>query len=193
MDKIKIIFIGIGCRIAKGQFNETLWKKFGEVANIVECPLNEAFFDSSFFDVLNIKEYKLGYDLGNLLQISGLIDSYQSIIEIRVNNRKKRKIHFKELFNEDVLFPLCQTIFSKADYSAFKENCLTLVEKEIGTIAVYEFESHKFSLDKLLFSLTALNVQNEMKFMVLSKLEYEGTELLIIKSDTLVKERYAIL
>ncbi len=159
---------------------------------MARCSLEEAFFDTSFFEVLQIPEYNEWRDLGNLTQISGLTDSYQSIIEIRVNNRKKRTILFKDFFNENVLFPLYQTQSFQLDFSDLNENHLTLVEKEIGTVAAYEFESNQFSLEKLLFSISILNVR-EMSFVILSKIEYDDTELFITKSDALVKERYAIL
>ena len=155
--------------------------------------MSEAIFDTSFFEDGNITEYNSWHELGNLVQVSGLMNHYQSIIEIRVNNKQKRKILFKDLSNEGVLFPLYQTKFSETDCSTKHPNCLLIVEKEIGTVATYEFDSDKFLMDKLHFTLRTVTIKPEMKYVILSSIEYEGKKLVKRKTDTLVKERFVII
>lgn len=193
MDTIKITFFGIGCRIVKGQFDELTWSKFKVGAKTIESPIEEAFFDKSFFDAIKIAEYNSWFDLGNLFQISGLLESYQSIIELRINNKQKGKIRFSELLGGSFLFPLYQTSISTIDSSEQQEGSLTIVEKEIGTIGTYKFEADNFSFDKLRFTLNSVIIQRNLKFLIVSKIEYDGKELLSKKSDALVKEQFALL
>ena len=98
METIKITFFGIGCCIIKGQFDELIWQRFRESAKTIKYPLEDAFFEKSFFKTIKINEYKKWYDLGNAFRVSGLLNSYQSFIEIKINNKRKAKISFQELF-----------------------------------------------------------------------------------------------
>lgn len=91
MDKVKINLFGIGCRIVRGQFDENTWSLLHSVANEMKTPFHDAVFDNSYFDYLSDGKYKSWYDFGNMIDISGLMNSYQSIIEIRINGRKKTK------------------------------------------------------------------------------------------------------
>jgi hypothetical protein len=193
LDTIKITFFGIGCRIVKGQFDELTWSKFEVRAKTIESPIEEAFFDKSFFHAIKITEYNSWFDLGNRFQISGLLESYQSIIELRINNKQKLRILFTELLGKSFLFPLYQTSISTIDVSACQQGNLTIVEKEIGTISTYKFEADNFSFDKLNFTLNSVIIQKNLKYQIVSKIEYDGKELFSKKSDTLVKEQFAML
>lgn len=192
LDKITINFFGIGCSIINGQFDNKTWEKFRNSALLVHSRLNEAFFDKSFFKNLEIGGYNSLLDLGNNFQIFGLLDSYQSIIEIKINGRKKKKILMAELLDEYYLFPLYQKVNHSIDCSENEHGSLTIVEKEIGTIAKYKFDTVNFLLEKLQFTLNTINVRSDLKFIVLSKIEYAGKELISLKSDTLIKERFVL-
>ena len=193
MDSIKITFFGIGCCIIKGHFDELTWQKFKESAKTIKYPLEDAFFEKAFFKEIKIKEFKKWNDLGNVFRFSGLLNSYQSVIEIKINNKRKAKISFQELFNERFLFPLYNTTLNKIDSLKNAPLCLTIVEKEIGTIATYKFETENFSFDKIHFTLNSLSIRNDLQFLILSKIEYDGKELCSVKSDTLVRERFALV
>ena len=56
-----------------------------------------------------------------------------------------------------------------------------------------KFETNNFSLDKLQFTLKVVNVTEELKYIVLTKIEYDRNELTSKKSDTLVRERFTLL
>ncbi len=187
MDSIKITFFGIGCCIIKGKYEEETWIRFRNGAKTIKYSLEDAFFENTFYKEL--KEYNNWTDLGNVFNVSGLLNNYQSVIEIKINNKKKAKILFQELLNDEFLFPLYQTIISEEN----EKGNLTIVEKEIGTIATYKLETDNFSLDKLQFTLKVVRVTEELKYIVLTKIEYNRKELTSKKSDTLVRERFALL
>lgn len=193
MDKVKITFFGIGCRIAIGKFCDADWQKFHEAAKIFACPLNEALFDSAYFLELSDTKYKHWYDLGNSLKLFGLINSYQSSIEIRINGKKQRKILFSDLIGDSLLFPLYKTTVSEPQSFQQSEGNLIIVEKEIGTIANYLFETENFLIDNLNFPIQSVNIRKDLKYTIINNLNYSGKELVSRKSDTLIKERFALL
>ncbi|MCX6291847.1 MAG: hypothetical protein NT126_08790 [Bacteroidetes bacterium] len=193
MEKIRINYFGIGCRLVKGRFDEPVWEKFHLAAQRIRTPLHEAFFDTSFFSANHVSEFKSWQELGNVFHVSGLMNHYQSLVEIRINNKQKKKIIFRELLNENVLFPLYRSSVLKEENDSRPGKSLIIVEKEIGTIAGFEFETGKFSLEQLQFFLKQVKVNEELQFTVLSGIEYDGRKLMSKKSDTLVKERFALI
>ncbi|MBL0048969.1 MAG: hypothetical protein IPP32_12830 [Bacteroidetes bacterium] len=193
MDKVKITFFGIGCRVAIGKFNPEDWERLHGIAEILAVPLSEAVFDSTFFVHLADSNYKQWFDLGNHFKVFGLLNNYQSTIEIRINGKKQRKILSNDLIDDNLLFPLYKTdILASSKFHQDKGD-LIIVEKEIGTLANYRFETESFSIDKLYFSLQSIHLSIDMKFSLLTNLSYAGKELISKKSDTLVKERFALL
>ncbi|MBL0049721.1 MAG: hypothetical protein IPP32_16685 [Bacteroidetes bacterium] len=192
MDAVKIKLFGIGCRIVQGKFEEKVLSQFKLAAAAIKSPLQEALFDESFFIELNSKDYKSWPDLGNQTKIYGLLDSYQSIIEIKVNSRQKRRIFTQELMHENVLFPIYNTNHSLIDGSN-KNQMLNIVEKEIGTIASYKLDVKKFNLEKLNFELQTIEIRTDLQYTILSKIVYDGQTLKSKKSDTLIKERFVLL
>ena len=193
MQKVKINLFGIGCHIVKGQFDEMEWEKFDVAAKKLGSPLKEAFFDTSFFENETISEYNSWHNLGNIFKTSGLLNDYKSHIEIRINGRQKRKILFQELSNEDFLFPLYQTTFTEISNEKSSQKSCILVEKEIGTIASYQFETDIFLLDNLIFTLQNVALTKDLQFQILSQIEYKGKKLVSKKSDSLVNERFALI
>ncbi|MEO6883250.1 MAG: hypothetical protein ABI199_04410 [Bacteroidia bacterium] len=193
MDTIHINFFGIACRVIKGKFNERTWEKFKTGANKIGINLEEVIFEKYFFETLKIPKLNTWSDLGNQLNSYGLMDCYQSSIEIRINNRQKRKLFLADISNEQLLFPLYETSISVIDISAFKAGSLIAIEKEIGTIASYKFETDNFSLNQLQFTLQSIIIHKNLKIQLLAKLAYKGVELISKKQDTLVKERFVLM
>ncbi len=192
LQSIKINLFGVGCSVIIGQFEESIWLKFQKVAKVMRCSLEEAVFDDSFYKQLGLKDYQSFVDLGNEQAYKGLINDNKSLIEIRINNRQKRKILFKELLNETVLFPVFQTTISRIENLTLIPNSLLAIEKEIGTFASYKFEAESFSLDKLSFVITILSIQKPSDLVLLTKITYDGHELMTNQSDTVVTERYCL-
>lgn len=193
MDKVKITYFGIGCRIAIGKFSTEDWKRLYAASKIFGCPLSEAIFDSAYFLELSDNRYKKWYDLGNRVKVFGLLDHRQSSIEIKINGKKQSKIQSSDLVVDNLLFPLYQTTIS--DLGSFQKHAgeITIVEKEIGTIGNYYFEVEKFSIENLHFLTTIVSIPTELNIRLLTTLIYSGKELVSKKPDTLVKERFALL
>ena len=191
MDKIKINLYGIGCTIVQGAFDETEWANFTAIAQQLKSPLNEIIFENSFYT--SIPKYKSWHSLGNKHKYIGLLTHHHSTIEIRANGRQKRRIAFADLIGENLLFPLYQTTFSKVIFENDIQRSIVIIEKEIGAFASYELKLDNFSLDKLHFEIKQITINNEMDFTMLSKVEYDGKKLTSKKSDTVVKECFALL
>ncbi len=158
----------------------------------MRCNLEEAIFDDLFYKQLGLKDYQSFMDLGNEQVYKGLLNDSKSIIEIRINNRKRRNIPINELLNESVLFPVFQTTICKVENVPPLPNSLIAVEKEMGTIASYKFETESFSLDKLSFTITDLRIRKQSDYILLTKIEYDSRELIGTQSDTVVTERYCL-
>ncbi len=191
MDAVKIKLFGIGCHVIQGKFEEDVLSQFKLAAAAVKSTLQEALFDESFFIELNSKDYKSWPDLGNQTKIHGLLNSYQSIIEIKVNSRQKRRIFTQELMHENVLFPIYNT--SHFLIEGRQNQTLCIVEKEIGTIASFKLDVEKFTLEKLNFELKTIEIRNDLKYTILTKIEYDGQTIKSKKTDTLIKERFVLL
>lgn len=191
MDSVKITLFGIGCHIVQGRFEADMWQQLNDAANRCNSLLQEAFFDPNFYEQLKSKKYNSWLDLGNRANIHGLINAYPSTIEIKVNNKQKRKIVPNDLLHENVLFPIYDTENVRIEISDEKQS-LSIVEKEIGTIANYKFETDKFSFEKLKFTLQTIRIREDITYTLLTEIKYNGQELRSKISDTLVKERFAI-
>lgn len=190
MEKIKISCFGISCRVAIGNLDDVIKKSLAAAAFKFQSPLDQAIFNEDFFELLKLEGYKSWLDLGNTTQVFGLLDSYQSFLEVRINGRKKIKILSTDLSNESFLFPIYTSI-NKQTHAQEKTN-LIIVEKEIGNIATYIFEVPSFKISDLNFVLNSVSVQPEITYKILTEISYSGKELKSKKSDTLIKERFAL-
>ena len=190
--KIVINLFGIGCAIIKGQFDDKTWTEFQVQSKALGASFQNSIFDPSFYDMLNKIWFNSWTDLGNQNKISGLLYDEQSIIEIRINSMQGRKINFKQLFNEEVLFPVFKTTIYKTEISCNQHNTIIALEKEKGTIASYKIECFDFSLEKLEFNVNKVHLINSSIFYILTNIFYDSRELKKIYSDTVVVERYGL-
>ncbi|MBL0048923.1 MAG: hypothetical protein IPP32_12600 [Bacteroidetes bacterium] len=191
MDTVNIKLFGIGCHLVQGKFDEDVLSQFKLAADALKSPLQEALFDEAFFNELNSKQHKSWPDLGNQTKIHGLLDSYQSSIEEKVNSRQKRKIFMQDLKHENVLFPIYNT--SHCLIEGRQNQTLSIIEKEIGTIASYKLDVEKFTFEKLNFELHTIEIRSDLKYTILSQIYYDGQTLKSKKTDTLIKERFVLL
>ncbi|HRH02960.1 MAG TPA: hypothetical protein PLN13_11805 [Bacteroidia bacterium] len=192
MDKVKITCFGIGCRIAIGKFCIEDWEKLHGAAKIFNSQLSEAIFDPAYCLELSDRKFKTWFDFGNSLKLTGLLQHYQSSIEIRINGKKQLKILPIDLTGDNLLFPLYQ--ISVADMGSIhpSDETLTIVEKEIGTVANYLFETENFLIDNLHFTLNTISVRQDLNYSLLTNLNYSGRDLISKKSDTVIKERFVL-
>lgn len=177
--------------MAIGNLSDEFKNTLLDTASKLESSLEEAIFAEGFFDTLNFNGYKSWFDLGNTAQLHGLLDSYQSFLEIRINGRKQVKILSADLYNENLLFPLYSASIKHLEVSE-KAN-LIIVEKEIGNIASFTFDIPKFSISELQFALNFVSPRPDLKYKILTNISYSGKELKSKKTDALIKERFALL
>ena len=186
-DLVRINLFGTGCAVIRGVLDEALWKRVEETAARLGASVTLAPFDTEFISLLNDKKIKHLSDLGNEINLHGLLDHEKSRIEIRINAKKKRNIPFHE-FGKDP-----GELFSK--YSIKRElrnppacptHSIVLVQTGIGLIASYEFNPSRFDLDKLEFQVDEIPISETMNYSVLSGLSYEGKPLQKSGDDFLV-------
>ena len=193
-EHVRIVFFGIGCSIIKGAFDEQEWNLLNQSSWSLKSNLDTAVFHPSFFETLKSGRFKSRRDLGTMFQISGLLLDDQSEIEIRIGNRKKKKIPFRELMNVNLLFPLYQTDMQKINVASTTEmKKLEIIEKEIGTVASFKFPCSNFSMDKLVFTIADVSISSGENFTLLSQLSYDGKTLPGNRPDTVVRGQFAVL
>lgn len=191
-DTVSIRFIGTGCHIVKCEMDENLWSKIQACAKKLKLPLEQVFFDSELYSLLNIPTYTSWQDFNNIQDVSGLLQSHRSQIEIRLNKRPRKKIHFNELNNTDLLFPLYNVETTAIDTNT-ENRFITIIEEDIGTTAFYKFNCPKFDIDNLKFRILNVKVKNGRTYSILSEVFYDGLGLKAYKSDNLVTSMHVVI
>jgi hypothetical protein len=191
-DIVSIRFIGIGCHIVKCELEETLLTKIYACAKTLKLTMKQIFFDSEFYSLLNMPAYASWQHFNNLQDISGLLESHRSQVEIRLNKKPRKKIRFNELTNEGLLFPLYNVEKINIDINT-EHRSVTIIEEDIGTTAFYKFNCPKFDVDNLRFQISTVKAKNDMAYSILSGIFYSGIGLKPYKSDTLVISIHSVI
>jgi len=190
--KIKVNFFGVGCNIVRGNVNESTWKKITQSAKTLNIPTDYAFFDSDFFTLLNLPEYKSWKDFNNLFKVFGLLENQISLIEIRKDRKRAEKFSFAQLWNQNSLFPLYQTEINGIDIIREGKN-ITVVETEIGTIASYEFVCENFKIEDLKFNISQVKVSKQVGYNLISDIFYKDKKLKSKRSDALISGNFTFV
>ncbi len=193
MEKVKINFFGVGCRIIKGCVSEELWEKITECAERMKTSVDYAILDNDFFSQLDLKNFKSFDDMENVLNVSGLLNHSKSAIEIRINKKKRAKISSNEIVNQNSLFPLYDVKASELIHKTEGKKNITIVEEETGRIGTFEFECRKFEIEKLKFIVTRTKVKPERTYSIIIELSYDGKALQSVQSDTMVTANFAYI
>ena len=193
MEKVKINFFGIGCRIIKGSVNDTTWNKMTERAQIMKVPIEDAILDSDFFGQLAIPGFRSFEDMEDTLTINGLLNHSKSAIEIRVNRKRMAKISSAEIVSQNALFPLYDVQVSELGHKTEGQRNITIVEEETGKTGSFDFDCQKFEIEKLKFIVTRTKVKPERAYSIIIELSYNGKILKSKSTDTLVTAVFAYI
>lgn len=183
-DKIRINLVGVGYMIQKSKVPNALFNKMLLVAQKLNSSLSEALSDVEFFSILGSPEIRNISDLQTEFCYFGLLDNPRSRIEIWKNGKKKKVLKVKQLYNEDLLFPLYDSKIIKANLTCRTKREFVFVEVSIGTVLDVSVSIPDFSTDKLLFKMC--EVENGVKHNILFDVLYEGKTLFVRIPDTLV-------
>ncbi len=188
---VKILFYGIGCRILLGSFNNEEWQDMKRVAKKLNTTLALAVFDPSFYLLLDNTKIHSIVDLGNMYHIFGLLNSYKSIIEIQVYRKRRRSIKFSEIISPTTLFPLYQANRKQVTITTGQRK-LVIVEKEIGLFSKFMVRVPSFSIEKLLFEVSNIELTGYQDYNVITNLFYGHDKLISTHGNSLVCEQYAL-
>ncbi len=108
-------------------------------------------------EILNHYGFEHWSKLSSKPENVGFLLQPQNRIEIKQESKLITRFKATDLKTESTLFPLYQTVFikesteDKADIKSFK-----LIQMEKGLIGKYRFQSEKFSIDQLSFTLSSI-------------------------------------
>jgi len=189
---LRISIFGQGCRVLVGKFDEIRWNRLNAEATKLNMPLTEAVFDSEFYNKLGDIHINGLCDLGNQINVHGLINSDHSVIEFQRYRKRKRVFRFNEIIDSPTLFPLF--IVNKKQYHINEEpRTIMVVEKEIGLVYGFKLDINDFSLEKVRFEVSELLTSHkEFSFEMISSVYYDSVKLVSLKSNALVSRQYAI-
>jgi hypothetical protein len=165
-----------------------LLEDLNAVAKRLHLPIQEAILDPDFYFLLNKKEWQNHQDLCSFAY-TGLLNSEQAQLEIRINGRKKRRILLSEILSQELLFPIYD--FTIKEVPLKEKGSLLIIENETGLVACHRLLLSKLNLEKLHFTFTDVNTEYE-NLRFLSELRYDGKILPSAGRDTLVTANYAL-
>ena len=182
MAKIKINIFGEGIEIRQLQLESEIYHHWNTIANKKGLLFPDLLLDPFFYHNIQDARFKELSDI-NASQISGMVNTPKSIIEIWFNRLKVLKIQSHELFNEMLLFPLFKVEKSNCFSTHKLEKGVYVVQKTIGLLSSeqLEIESHQLNIDDFNFSISEFE---NVEFLI--KIKYQNQNLNFIKSDTMI-------
>jgi len=189
---LRISIFGQGCRVLVGKFDENIWERLNAEAARLNMPLTDSIFDPSFYNNLGDIHISSLSDLGNQINIHGLINSDHSVIEFQRYRKRKRVFIFNEIIASPTLFPLFNV--NVRQYHVKEEpRTILVVEKEIGLVYGFKLDANDFSLEKIQFEVSeVLASHTEFNFEMISSISYKNVKLVSHESNALVNGQYAI-
>lgn len=154
MKTLKINFHGESWMLKKFEFNDESLNECLKVAHKMKVPLFKALVDSFFYYYLKIPSIPSVQHLPGK-KWSGLLATPKNQIEILLDGKKLKKLHFNDLNHEQLLFPLYNT--HKTEITERYSPGIYLEQKAIGFIARYEIKMEEFTIEELQFHLLQFN------------------------------------
>ncbi len=191
INPLKISLVGIGCLIIKGVFSDEDWDKLLFASKQIKASLNNAVFDPSFYGTLNIQGIHSHYDLGNVFETYGLLNHYQSMIQVQAYRKRRRTIKFDDLMAQNTLFPLYMHDIKNITLTN-KKNSITIIEKDIGIVCHYRIQRAGFEFNELNFHFKRIIMGNSISYEILESLAYKNKFLPKQKGESLIIAQSAI-
>jgi hypothetical protein len=154
MQNLKINLHGESWTLKKFECSEDNLNECLKVAAKMKVPLADALLDPFFYYYLQISSIPSVEHLPGS-KMSGLLNSPYSQIEIWIDGKKIKKLHFKGLNQELLLFPLYN--IHKTEIREEYSPGIYVEQKAIGFIASYEIKLDSFDIDNLQFNLLQFN------------------------------------
>ncbi|MGE0637359.1 MAG: hypothetical protein AB7P01_13025 [Bacteroidia bacterium] len=193
---VSINLFGTGCTIVCGALQNKYWKKIHQEINKNNLLLEQFMASENNLRYMDFQGLRTWKDISNEFSINGMLNSVSSTIEIKLGDSKKTNIPFREISQQEILFPVYasehinKTLVSK---SIFHSKRLIMVETEVGKLGTIKFSIPDFNIDKLVFHITDVKVNEVISYTVLGKITYAGKALQATKSDTLVTGFYCLV
>ena len=178
MQNLKINLHGESWTLKKFECSEADLKECLNVATKMKVSLAEALLDPFFYYNLKLSSIPSVEHLpGN--KISGLLNSAKNQIEILLDGKIIRKLHFKDLNQEQLLFPLYN--IHKTEVIKECSPGIYVEQKAIGFIGSYEINLDHFSIDDLQFHLVQFRDKQ-----LLQQVSYQNKSFRFRKKETLL-------
>ena len=178
MQNLKINLHGESWTLKKFECSADDLNECLKVAGRMKIRLVEALLDPFFYYNLKINSIPSVEHLpGN--KISGLLNSPKNQIEIVLDGKKIKKLHFKDLNQELLLFPLYN--IHKTEIIEKYSPGIYVEQIAIGFIASYEIKLDSFDFEHLLFNLLHFNDKQ-----LLQQPTYQNKNFRFRKKETLL-------
>lgn len=178
MQTLKINFHGESWMLKKFECNDENLKECLKVADKMKLPLFKALVDPFFYYYLKIPTIPSVEHLPGK-KWAGLLNTPKNQIEILLEGKKLKKLHFDDLNQEQLLFPLYNT--HKTEITGHYSPGIYVEQKAIGFIASYEIKVEEFTIDELQFRL--LNFKDKQLLQIPN---YQNKKVLFRKKETLL-------
>lgn len=195
VDIIRINLFGTGCTIAAGLLENPVQKKIQSYLNYNKITLEEVLSDYRHLHWLEIDKVRRWQDFGTDLFVSGLCVTASGFVEFKINSNKRLKVPLSDIYYQYSLFPVYNKQSEQIDVSekTTARNKLVVVETIIGKTGSLELSTKNFDIEKLLFDFKSIKVADNISYIVLVGMNYEGKKLKLKKPDVLVNGFYALL
>lgn len=178
MQTLKINFHGESWTLKKFECNEGDLSACLKVADKMKSSLPQALLDPFFYYYLKIQHIPSVEHLPGK-KWTGLLNTPKNQIEIILDGKKIKKLHIKDLNQEQLLFPLYN--IHRTEITEKYSSGIYIEQKAIGFIASYEIKVDNFSIDDLQFNLLQFNDKQ-----LLQKPVYQNKKVLFRKKETLL-------
>lgn len=178
MKTLKINLHGESWTLQQFECSEDDLKECLKVSARMKVPLVHALLDPFFYYNLKIPSITSIEHLPGI-KTSGLLNTPKNQIEILLDGKKIRKLHIKDLNQEQLLFPLYNV--HKTEITENYSPGIYVEQKAIGFIASYEIKVENFTIDDLQFYLLQLNDKE-----LLQKPTYQNKKVHTRKKETIL-------